>query len=441
MPYPGPGPAAPPPGAVPVPHAPGGPVPMADQSQWLPPPGVPVPGGGEGSPCAADGGGYCCPADWSFEEGARILARSRTRSLNISNEFSVHAVQDPDNEDQLINTRFYSDPVSTKALSFDAAAGYYATLTHYLGRDMSNRDQFVDFSYWGLNKWDVHLTRAGNTQPVYANNDPYDPDSPPSPVAWVGSLQSFFEQVDDALRPVTADEKVISDGFSNALKHDLYYTSEINNFEVNGWLRPRGRPDRLVLYPNGRWRRERETGQYLSYMAGLRLLMIDERFDFFSEGETQTASQYVATSGSYRIRTNNDLFGFQIGGELMFRDRLWEWGARYKLGPFVNFADQTSDIIGRRRIMAGADDDLPSVGAVYRKAHKYEVSGLAEVGVEGTYKITPHLSFHAAYDWLFITGLALAPEQIDYRLTAASNLNNNGHVMYHGLTLGLEWLW
>jgi hypothetical protein len=379
--------------------------------------------------------------------------------MQLSDEYFNRVVTDPDNDAQRINTRIYADPITSKALSFDVAAGYYATIAHYLGRDMSNRDQFIEFSYWGLNRWESSKTLVGVMQPTYANNDPYDPDDPPDPIAYTGSLVSFFDQIGSDLRTsdgrlASAEEKVISDGFNNVLQHDLYYRSEINNFEVNGWLRPRSAPDRLVLYPNGRWRRERVPGASLSWMAGMRVMLLDELFDFGGEGQTQTATQVVDTSGWYRIHTNNDLYGFQIGGELMFRDRLWEWGGRWKLGPMINFAEQSSDLTGRRHVAEGNPDPVgyPTVASIYRTAHKYEVSGMAEIGVEGTYKITPHLTFHAAYDWLFLTGLALAPEQVDYQLSAAASddvhgintpgiLNNNGHALYQGLTLGLEWLW
>lgn len=409
------GPGGPPPADVLTP-IPAGPAPV---------PGF-APGAPENSPCAADGGGYCCPPTWSLEQGVRILARSRTRRTNLSYE-------------RLAVAPYQTGPITTKSLSFDVAPGYYANVARYLGRDTSNRDHFVEFSYWGMNTWDASKDISGRQLPYSQGG-----------VSWSeGSLMSYFNPYD---HDYSLDELVISDAFNNALKHELYYTSEIHNFEVNLRLHPRGRPDRLVLYPNGRWRRERQPGCYLSYLAGLRGLSIDETFAFSSSGYTPYENEphdvdRITNSGRYGIRTHNDMFGFQIGGELMFRDRLWEFGARYKLGPLLNYADQVSEIAATRNTHYTQGDSQDEFGYAQSKSHKVEVSGLAEIGVEGTYKITPNLSFHAAYDWIFITNLALAPEQVDYYIASqvagynSSRVNTNGHAMYHGLTLGLEFLW
>ncbi len=157
--------------------------------------------------------------------------------------------------------------MTTKALGFDVAAGYYATVAHYLGRDTSNRDQFVEFGYWGMNTWDAFREANGVLLRVTSGSETWD----------TGSLMSYFDPTDHIS---DANEQLIGRAFNNALEHDFYYRSEIHNFEVNVSLHPRGRPDRLVLYPNGRWRRERQPGCYLSYLAGLRCMLIDEEFAF-----------------------------------------------------------------------------------------------------------------------------------------------------------------
>lgn len=385
-----------------------------------------------------------------------MLTRSRLRRLPLSQEYSYQIGTDPTDPDRQVNSKVFAPPLTTKRLSFDVATGYYATVDHYLGRDTSNRDQFLQFGFWGLNMWDISVALNGVMEPIYATSGPFDPADPPDVTGYTGSLTSFFESVDENLmtpsgRPATIEEKFISDGFNNVTQHRLAYTSSINSFELNARLVPRGRPDRLVLYPNGRWRRERDPGLSMSYLGGLRVLMIDEDFVFSGRGTTvrynvvgqQVVETAIDTSGLYRIETRNDLFGFQIGGELKFRDRLWEWGARYKLGPFVNFAEHSSDLIGRRKVLYGLPDPewYPRSVTVHRNARRTEVAGWAEVGVEGTYFITPNWIFHAAYDWMFLTNLALAPEQVDYRVGAAPTINTNGHALYHGLTLGLEWTW
>lgn len=441
-------PAPTPPEAVPIPPetsaVPPGPLPgVAVPGPGVPPPTAapspvsgPVPGfapeAPENSPCAADGGGYWCPPEWSAEEGIRVLNRLRTRRTNLSYELTSTGP---------------TEPITTKGLSFDVAPGYYTTISRYLGLDTSNRDRFFEFTYWGMNEWDDSRVMSGSLFAV-------------STGVYTGSLMSYFDGISfdgtnytgPGGRQSTENEKIISDTFNHSLEHELYYRSQIHNFEANVRLQPRGRPDRLVLYPNGRWRREREPGCYISYLAGVRAMVIDERFDFSSRGDTRYDSNpddilHITNEGLYRIGTQNRMVGLQIGGDLMFRERLWEFGARYKLGPMLNFAEQTSEIMAEQTTYYTGNTSVSTAADAYRNANKTEVAGLAEIGVEGLYRITPNLIFHAAYDWIFITNLALAPEQVNYDIArqvdnyTSASVNTNGHAMYHGLTLSLEFLW
>jgi len=386
-------------------------------------PGFPA-GAPENSPCTADGDGYCCPPNWSVDQGVRVLTRSRTRPTNLSYQV-------------FLSTPSQTTPVTTKALGFDVAAGYYATVAHYLGRDTSNRDQFVEFNYWGMNSWDESKDLSGTFQSYSQGGRTY----------LAGNLYSYFNTGDHV---PTAVEELLGLAFNEALEHQLYYSSEIDNFEVNLRLHPRGRPDRLVRYPNGRWRRERQPGCFMSYLGGFRYLSINEHFAFSSRGGREYTDGLqpftTDTRGRYSIDTNNEMFGIQIGGELTFRDRLWEFGARYKLGPMLSYAEQDSQLAASQ-VTYSSGSSSEDYGSIHNWAHKVEVSGLAEIGVQGLYKLTPRLTFHAAYDWIFITNLAFAPEQVDYRIASqvsgydSSRVNTNGHALYHGLTLGLEYIW
>ena len=124
----------------------------------------------------------------------------------------------------------------------------------------------------------------------------------------------------------------------------------MNNFEINGRISPRGREDQLVLHPDGKWRRECQPGRYISYLYGLRFMQIDETFRFHGQGVTDTYDSSgklidsVTNAGDYDVVTHNNLLGLQFGADMIFRECRWSWGIRAKVGPYVNFADQTSDI-------------------------------------------------------------------------------------------------
>lgn len=375
-------------------------------SQWVQSPGAYPPGTyppevRPTGPCSDDGWGYCCPKDWYLEEGSRILTRSLVRRQNISTDFF---------------SGLPAPRLSTKDVTFDIAAGYYATLGHYLGRDKENRDQFIEFVYWGLNTW--FEDRSVNGERLFFGN--FEAGSLFAPFA--------FEVA----------------GLNRADSHTMQYKSDIHNAEFNFRLVPRGRHDRLVLYPNGRWRRERAEACDLSFLFGLRVASIHEEFAFIGRSrinEFDNTGEIINSTdvlGTYRIRTHNDMFGFQVGADLTFADKRWTWGVRSKAAPMVNF----SDFNGRLVTGGGAAD--PFVGEDIdrrRQNSNPEAALLGEVSLFGTYEITPNFRLHASYDWMFAVALALAPEQLRFEENPDSRLNDNGKIYYNGLTLGVEWLW
>ncbi|MEN6556748.1 MAG: BBP7 family outer membrane beta-barrel protein, partial [Thermoguttaceae bacterium] len=224
--------------------------------------------------------------------------------------------------------------------------------------------------------------------------------------------------------------------FNYGLEHRVSYRTTMNNFEVNGRISPRGEPDRLVMQPDGRWRRECQPGTYMSYLYGIRYLRDNETF------KLHTVSQYNATSsetidgvGEYDTLTYNNLVGLQVGADVMFRQCRWAWGFTTKAGPFINFASQESTITATT---SGDSNDT-----VYERfvANRYKAAFVGEMGVQATYKFRPNLVGRASYDLMWITGLALAPEQLQFAASPVAKINTNGLVFSQGVSLGLEWLW
>ena len=64
---------------------------------------------------------------------------------------------------------------------------------------------------------------------------------------------------------------------------------------------------------------------------------------------------------------------------------------------------------------------------------------MLEFGVTAKYMITPTCWIRAAYDLMWVHGLALAPEQVQFDATPVNNLDNHGIIFYHGMTIGAEW--
>ncbi len=354
--------------------------------------------------CAVCGRGSCCPDDWYVEQGVRILTRSKPRFEVTSRRF-----------DSAAGT--FSTAMTTRTIGFDTAAGYLATVGHYLGRDAENRDHFVEFTYWGMNTWTEGRTINGSILD-FGNG------------VITGNLFTPFDSDNGAFATVG--------GFNRADEHSIWYQSRVNNYELNVRLRPRGRRDRMVLHSNGRWRRECQPGEYTSYLFGFRTFSIREAFTFGSRGQVDDNGAVNSVSGDYNIRTHNDLFGLQFGGDYMRRQCKWQWGFRSKAGLFVNFSDQFSTIVtdATDDPMATTPLDISLVG------QKDAVSLLFEIGVAGSYRIRPNMVLHGAYDFMWVTGLALAPEQLTFQIDPPDGrINKNGHIYSHGLTLDLELTW
>lgn len=349
------------------------------------------------------------PPLWSIGQGVRFFHRSAPRHKRISFELaSVGATQ-------------HNVVLSSRSVAFNPSAGYYSTIARHLGRDQQNRDHFLEFSYWGLVNWQDQRTVHGERLAIN------DPDLG---TVVFGSLFSQFDRT-----TFLFDSSV--GGFNRADEHQIAYDSQVNDFEINYWVRPRGRPDRLVLQPNGKWRREPNVGQYVSFGLGVRYMLWNDQFSFQSRGLINDNGTLRRVGGVYDIDTENDLLGLQIGAELIRRHPRWNWGLRAKVAGLYNFATQISTIT-----TDAAGDPIASTHLALRLADSREkIAVIGQFGVVGTYKLLPHLSARGAYDLMWINGLALGPEQLTFDVNPVAYVNTNGGAFLQGLTLDLIATW
>ncbi|MCE5266422.1 MAG: BBP7 family outer membrane beta-barrel protein [Planctomycetaceae bacterium] len=376
---------------------------------------------GEG--CSLCGGGCCTPPDWYTEQGVRFFGRTKPRNIPLGYVDTVLPAGD------IGLSQYFSNHSASPNLS----AAYDMTLGHWFARDTLNRDHFVEFSFFGLNRFEDQATvtapqrltsTVGTTSTTFGNlYSPYAVDIVPT------NILTEIPQLNGTIVP----------GFDRVDQMSTYYASYMNNFELNGRIVPRGEQDQLVLHPDGKWRRECKPGRYMSYLYGVRFMKIDESFRFHGRGLTETfvdnqLVDSVTNVGEYDVSTHNNLLGLQIGADMIFRQCRWSWGVRAKVGPYINFADQTSDIA------AGVENETPDFSHHVAEA-RHVASLIGEVGFTATYKFRPNLVGRASYDFMWVTGLALAPEQLQFTSTPVNQVNTNGTAVFHGPSLGLEWLW
>lgn len=381
------------------------------------------------------GRGYNCPRNWYLDQQIRIMYHPTTRARAYSLYYDPHL-----NRLGTAVENFYNAGKSG-SLKMEPSAGYDITIGKYLGRDADNRDQFVEFNYYGLNKWDSRF-------PINSRRELSLSDATETTDATFtttsGNLFSLFGG-DNAFNNVS--------GFNRATTHLLEYDSRWDNFELNLRIKPRQRADRLLMNKNSSWTREAHEGWYWSYLMGARGVTLDEYFGFFSSGVVTVTPEPGSTvvggtfdvGGQYTSRTRNDMFGLQIGLDCIHQKGPWRFGADVKTGVFINFADQHT----RAKSWGASNDGDPNTGDPWATTNvdfqtlvrSRDISSIAELGFMTSYQLRQNMTVSLSYDLSWVTGLALATEQFLPEPNAPARIDHNGAILMQSLSMGLELVW
>ena len=364
--------------------------------------------------CEICGGGSGPPPDYYIEGGPSVLTRGKP------NGPIVNYLRNSGDPGTVPATAALVPGNDFHAIDQGISGGMLGTIGHYIGRDANDRDEFIEFSYWGLSRWQGTVTSDSNDYIFYETNS----SGQLVPVLISHNLYSDF--------PFTIG------GFNRADTQTLSEKSSLNNFEVNYRFGPRNVPDQLVLHPNGRWRRECVPGWYCSYLFGLRFLDIHDAAVFFSEATYDVNNVPTPATGFYSIYTRNRLLGCQVGADFTYRHCLWNVNLHGRAGPYLDFIGSDSTIMTHAfGINPYATQDLNTQNSL----NHGKAAVVAEFGVAASYKFRPNLVGRVSYDFVWIGGLALAPEQFDYQTVPVPHVNNSGVLLVNGVTLGLEYTW
>ena len=273
------------------------------------------------------------------------------------------------------------DPLlTTNDLAFDFETGYRVELGRSFGNGLA-----LEGSYFQIREWDAfgQVTSNGLLNP--------GPDaealSPPI---------SFFAPNFDP------------DPFFQAVQHTVTYMSDVQSAEMN---------------LKAAWQLHSVAGAEL---YGFRYFNLRERFTLVSQDEFDSTP--TMGFGSYDIETDNDLFGFQYGQEATFHlHSMVCMHARLRAGVFANAVEQRSQVV--------------SNGVLVNDIHEKDadVALVGELNVNFKVKLNRWASARAGYNFIWLEGVALAPEQ-DYplALTGSNQLNDNGGLFLHGFNIGVE---
>ena len=294
--------------------------------------------------------------------------------------------------------------------------GMRLTLGKMLGQDVNNRDHAVEVTFFGL----LEHTGTGAVEaddPSRTNNRIYTLRDGGSDL-----LDLATQALATSFTPHSFPQ-----GFSAVQRNTLQYRTRLNSMEINYKLMGRPSRDRVALQPSGTWIRHAASSQIRSGFLGLRGVTLKENI-------TYTAGDGTNTTGIYKVGTNNDMFGVQLGGEIAEYYSNWAAGGRFKAAGLVNFAD-------RKDSVTVFDNGFGnSVPARFHDANDEHLAVLLEAGLFTVYQFSPNFTGRIGYDFMYLTGIADAPNNANLS-PSFSRFEVTNDAYYHGLTVGFEMLW
>jgi hypothetical protein len=170
-----------------------------------------------------------------------------------------------------------------------------------------------------------------------------------------------------------------------------------------------------------------------SFLIGARFVGIREQFDYFSQSDSPAGG----ATNAVRVRTRNELYGFQIGQLFQFNvDRQW-WIDTELKGAICNNAGGQSTVY--TQAIAGVP--TTSTSSLSRSGTSF----VGDIALTLVCRPTAHLTTRIGYQAIWMTGMAIAAKNmntdVDILIGGPPQLNLRGTVVYHGPQAGLEITW
>jgi hypothetical protein len=168
----------------------------------------------------------------------------------------------------------------------------------------------------------------------------------------------------------------------------------------------------------------------MEWFAGFRFIDVGNDLNIAAE----RAEFGGVENGTYTIHTDNRLFGGQIGARLRATVNRFGLELTGKTGIYGNAAEQNQTVIDY--------PDFPLRPTTSAKGGNVAFEG--EVNLSAICRLTDVWSLKAGYSLIWIEGLALAPDQLDFNFAASpsgNQLTNTGGLFLHGANAGIEARW
>jgi hypothetical protein len=170
-------------------------------------------------------------------------------------------------------------------------------------------------------------------------------------------------------------------------------------------------------------------GEWLTPLVGLRWVDFEDRY--------AASGDSIVGPFSDLVRGHNHLYGAQLGldGRVFERESPFQIEVLAKAGIYGNAAAQNNDYLATYQGI--------TANSFSATAHDSHLSFLGEIGLTVSYQFTKYLALRAGYQVLWISGVALAPNQIpatDF-MAGQAGVDTSGSLLCHGANAGLEARW
>jgi hypothetical protein len=358
----------------------------------------------EEMPFESSSGKWFSSGQWYGSAEVLMMSRSRNYRRVIGYDPSVAGIKIP------VSSNLAGTFVTT-GVPWDLVPGARLTIGEHLGRDDLDRDQSIEFTYFGGLSYFVR--------------DSYN-----------AIPRSFL------VTPLAGTILPGLPGFTYAQTYESTISSNFNSIELNYKLNRRLGRDQMIMSPNGGWSRHAERGWLPAISIGTRLANVNEAFTFVSSRRNVSPSKF---SGNYDIQTQNWLWGLNFGGELISRNEFYYWGLRGQVTPAVSFAANQQQAAGVNRLRLPQPRPLPPPATgtygFRQSADQVGPGFLGDLTILGGWQVTPNFAVQVGYDFLWVAGIATATRQFNLDNLRPDSIDGGGQALYNGLSMGLEGSW
>ena len=264
----------------------------------------------------------------------------------------------------------------------------------FLFRDHENRDHTAEFTIFGGGNWGQDSQLAGGNLVMPRNITNGNPS------------------------------------FDGAQFMNFDYTTWFNSFELTYNVKQRMLKDRMELEPSGHWVRRAQPSQTNTFLAGVRYFSLDEDLKVNAFGIPDANVDGNSETGNYHIQTGNHLIGTELGLSHSYETARWSLTGKVKGGMFVNMIHLKSDFDVTGDVTSGSTD-----------MEGDNISFIGEASLIGRWHLRPNFSLRTSLEVLQVSGVALAPFQMDFIPSGSPYLGKGADVTYLGGGIGFESYW